>query len=506
MDFLVSHRLKILVLAGAVSLLVFGFPQNTSSSSSHTYNFANTTNNKAYYSLTGSSIPRTPGDSSYTEYTTGEYASTSANDSSENVWNGQSAYFANLLYRFKINEATSTINSVTITWVGYNSGSNGLYLDVWNTTTANWVQWGSDGGAGGSSDQTYATTITSGISNYIDRNGYLNVGVAGGYIGGCFLAGTPIAMADGSYKNIEDVAIGDQVLAYNPATGRLDTDTVDNTFNHTADQMGSDYYVIINDEIKVTPNHPVYTQRGWVTVGDLTTHDMLLNQSGDFFPITSLQKVYQQAPVYNLEVTNDHDYFAQGMLAHNKPDILYENYVQVEVDYTATNPANNVTLTVTVEPYLSFSASATSTNLSPDMVDSSGNPHVASSTAITLTAGTNAAGGFSVTVADAAGDLAYGPTGTIASVGAGTTTIVAGTNGYGIQATSTAMTVAPTYDYWVPSTVVGTASSSAQTLASRASPGYGLTALMRLLAAATTSIPVGNYQDTITLTAVPTVP
>ncbi len=32
--------------------------------------------------------------------------------------------------------------------------------------------------------------------------------------GGCFLANTPIKMADGSYKNIQDILVGDNVFAF----------------------------------------------------------------------------------------------------------------------------------------------------------------------------------------------------------------------------------------------------------------------------------------------------
>jgi len=38
---------------------------------------------------------------------------------------------------------------------------------------------------------------------------------------GCFVKGTPIAMADGTYKNIEDVRPGDMILTYNAFEGKL---------------------------------------------------------------------------------------------------------------------------------------------------------------------------------------------------------------------------------------------------------------------------------------------
>src|SRR5262245_2400686 len=43
---------------------------------------------------------------------------------------------------------------------------------------------------------------------------------------GCFLAGTPITMADGTTKPIEEIQVGDVVLAYDKVTGEMKPDPV----------------------------------------------------------------------------------------------------------------------------------------------------------------------------------------------------------------------------------------------------------------------------------------
>ena len=48
----------------------------------------------------------------------------------------------------------------------------------------------------------------------------------------CFLAGTKVLMADNSYKNIEDVAVGDKVLSYDKSTGSLKPGKVAETQVH----------------------------------------------------------------------------------------------------------------------------------------------------------------------------------------------------------------------------------------------------------------------------------
>lgn len=165
--------------------------------------------------------------------------------------------------------------------------------------------------------------------------------------------------------------------------------------------------------------------------------------------------------------------------------------------------SNSIVVTATVQPYLTFTSSATSTTLTPDMVDNSGIAHVASSTNVTLTVGTSAASGFSITENDSSHGLATG-TSAIYSNGA-TSTITAGINGFGIQATSTSVTsVASQFAWPFTGTTVGNASSTAvQTIASNNASGINKIVTIRFLAAATTSMPAGSYQDTITLTATP---
>ena len=41
---------------------------------------------------------------------------------------------------------------------------------------------------------------------------------------GCFLAGTKILMSDHSYKNIEDMEIGDEVISWDEANNKIITD------------------------------------------------------------------------------------------------------------------------------------------------------------------------------------------------------------------------------------------------------------------------------------------
>ncbi len=133
----------------------------------------------------------------------------------------------------------------------------------------------------------------------------------------CFLSGTKVTMADGSYKNIENVNIGDKVLTYDQKTDSFVPGSVIKTFHHTPSMM-TDYYLIINNNLKVTPNHPMWVNGKWIPAGDIKIGDKLLNQNGNNVLVTSIQKVYHKVPTYNLEVSNTHTYIANGIVVHNK--------------------------------------------------------------------------------------------------------------------------------------------------------------------------------------------
>lgn len=133
----------------------------------------------------------------------------------------------------------------------------------------------------------------------------------------CFLAGTPILMADGSLKPIEDVKVGDALIAFDEKTKTFKEDKVLKFFVHHTNK-----YLLINDYLKVTANHPVYHDGKWTEIGKLKIGDHILNAKGASEPIVSIKKIKEKVMVYNLEVNPYHTYVAGGIVAHNKPCLL----------------------------------------------------------------------------------------------------------------------------------------------------------------------------------------
>ncbi len=131
----------------------------------------------------------------------------------------------------------------------------------------------------------------------------------------CFLGGTLITMADNSLKAIDDIAVGEQVRSYDETTGKITSAKVTKVFAYK-----TDYYIVINGDLRVTASHKLYAGGKWVPAGHLAAGDKLFSITGETVPIQSLEQVFVEASTYNLEVNGTHTFFAGGILAHNKPE------------------------------------------------------------------------------------------------------------------------------------------------------------------------------------------
>ncbi len=131
--------------------------------------------------------------------------------------------------------------------------------------------------------------------------------------GGCFLAGTPVLMADGTMKPIEKIKRGDRILAFDEQTRTFQKDRVKRFAKHEVNE-----YLVVNGHLNITPNQPVYSNGKWIEMGSLKIGGNLLNSQGNVESITSIQKVHGKVRVYDLEVNPYHTYIAGGVVVHNK--------------------------------------------------------------------------------------------------------------------------------------------------------------------------------------------
>lgn len=152
---------------------------------------------------------------------------------------------------------------------------------------------------------------------YFDDASLTITNIGGG--GGCFLKGTRIKLADGRHMPIEKVKVGDKVLGF--GENQLQEAVVVETFSHPKVEG---YFIVTTEDgqrLNATGVHPLFTGTEYKTVSDLKKGDtiVILKKSKLIkTKITSIKLQQKSADVYDLEVGNVHNYFANGCLVHNK--------------------------------------------------------------------------------------------------------------------------------------------------------------------------------------------
>ncbi len=132
--------------------------------------------------------------------------------------------------------------------------------------------------------------------------------------GGCFVAGTEILMEDGSVKAIEDIQPGDRILTKKKEfSGELVPGNVVKTLEHYVDG-----YLIINDDLKITPEHVLFVNGRWMTAHEVRLGDKLLGKDGELVEVYNIEESQESVMVYNFEVEEYHTYFADGFYVHNQ--------------------------------------------------------------------------------------------------------------------------------------------------------------------------------------------
>ncbi|WP_431728055.1 polymorphic toxin-type HINT domain-containing protein [Verrucosispora sp. TAA-831] len=143
-----------------------------------------------------------------------------------------------------------------------------------------------------------------------------------------FIGGTHVLMADGSTKPIEDVRVGDLVLAADPESGETGKRLVTHVINSQGPKELVEISVAVGpqaentDEIVATGNHPFWVEklRRWVDAKDLRPSDLLKTSDGTFVQIAGLRIWNQHDSVHNLTVEGVHTYY---VLAGDRPVLVH---------------------------------------------------------------------------------------------------------------------------------------------------------------------------------------
>ncbi|MEU6346896.1 polymorphic toxin-type HINT domain-containing protein [Streptomyces sp. NPDC046977] len=145
-----------------------------------------------------------------------------------------------------------------------------------------------------------------------------------------FPAGTEVLAADGSAKPIEDLELGDEVLATDPETGKTgsksvtstiltpdDTDFTTITLNNATGDGGS--------TLTATDHHPMWSpsEHDWIDAGNLAPGMTLRSDKGRDLRVVSVKHFRHLQAAYNLTVADLHTYYVvagqTSILVHNCP-------------------------------------------------------------------------------------------------------------------------------------------------------------------------------------------
>lgn len=149
-------------------------------------------------------------------------------------------------------------------------------------------------------------------------------GAIGGAISGamnpkfCFVAGT-LVMTKQGLKAIEEIQVGEQVLAYNDNLEIFEYKDVVEVYQNEATELC--HIHTEKEEIICTPNHSVLTADGWKLASELTANDMIKSSTG-FAQVIAIESEHleDKVNVYNLNVLGYHTYVVgnDSLVVHNR--------------------------------------------------------------------------------------------------------------------------------------------------------------------------------------------
>jgi uncharacterized protein YfaS (alpha-2-macroglobulin family) len=132
-------------------------------------------------------------------------------------------------------------------------------------------------------------------------------------MGGCFVTGTKVLMSNGTLKNIENIKIGDFVSTReSPESTKLVKAKVIGF--QKAEDNG---YLIINNTLKITPDHILWVNGSWAEASSIQPGDKLTDEHGNSVYINSIEWQSGKSKVYNLNIEKYHTFFADGIWVHN---------------------------------------------------------------------------------------------------------------------------------------------------------------------------------------------
>ena len=136
-------------------------------------------------------------------------------------------------------------------------------------------------------------------------------------------------MADGTRKPIQDVKVGDQVIAADPETGERGPRVVQQVFVHQDTLI--DLGLADGSSITTTANHPFWsvTDQSFKPAAQLRPGEKVLTADGTALTVTGLRaQTAHTGWAYNLAVEGIHTYYAgtTNLLVHNTCPVSFVGF------------------------------------------------------------------------------------------------------------------------------------------------------------------------------------
>jgi predicted phage terminase large subunit-like protein len=146
----------------------------------------------------------------------------------------------------------------------------------------------------------------------------------------CIEENQEVLMADGTYKPIKDVEIGEYVVGTNLQNEIVSTEVTNKWFNGV-----EPVYELItynNSRILCTDNHKIHTTQGWKRLKELVVNKDAITCLGKqpymnnhrylaSSLVRSITKLEDKCKVYDIETT-EHNFFCEGIKVHNSKSVI----------------------------------------------------------------------------------------------------------------------------------------------------------------------------------------
>ena len=125
----------------------------------------------------------------------------------------------------------------------------------------------------------------------------------------CFAAGTPVSLADGTTRRIENLCAGDFVLSRDETTGQIAAQRIAKTFVHLTPESLV-LHLANGKDIHTTGEHLFFVDGAWVKAGQIEPKMHCVTPGDAALTIAETEPVSRRLkPVYNLEVSAFHTYY-----------------------------------------------------------------------------------------------------------------------------------------------------------------------------------------------------